>query len=38
VLIDLGQQVLRLPDTFNVDTGNGLLGELRVLLGADSVR
>jgi DNA polymerase-3 subunit alpha len=29
--------VLRLPDEFLVDTNSGLVGELRVLLGADAV-
>ncbi len=33
VLLKLGATELRLPPTFNVDTTNGLLGELRVLLG-----
>ena len=33
VLLRLGTTELRLPPTFNVDTTNGLLGELRVLLG-----
>ena len=28
-----GKQVLRLPDQLNVDARNGLVGELRVLLG-----
>jgi DNA polymerase-3 subunit alpha len=30
-------KVLRLPDQFAVDTGNGLIGELRVLLGPSAV-
>jgi DNA polymerase III subunit alpha len=38
VLLQVGSQVVRLPPVFNVDTGNGLAGELRVLLGAGSVR
>jgi DNA polymerase-3 subunit alpha len=33
VFLKLGTTELRLPPTFNVDTTNGLLGELRVLLG-----
>jgi DNA polymerase III subunit alpha len=38
VFLHLGdQQVLRLPDQFCVDTGNGLVGELRVLLGPDAL-
>src|SRR5258708_36349975 len=36
VFLHLGeQQVLRLPDQFCVDATNGLVGELRVLLGPD---
>lgn len=31
------RQVIRLPDTFTVNTGNGLVAELRVLLGPDAV-
>jgi DNA polymerase-3 subunit alpha len=31
------RQVVRLPDEFNVDSSNGLVAELRVLLGADAV-
>jgi DNA polymerase-3 subunit alpha len=31
------KRVLRLPDTFSVDAGNGLVAELRVLLGPDAV-
>ncbi|HEV8296194.1 MAG TPA: DNA polymerase III subunit alpha [Acidimicrobiales bacterium] len=31
------RQVLRLPDSFSVDVGNGLVAELRVLLGPDAV-
>jgi DNA polymerase-3 subunit alpha len=31
------RKVLRLPDGFCVDTGNGLIGELRALLGPDAV-
>ncbi len=37
VLLHLDQRVVRLPPSFAVDTGNGLAGELRALLGADSV-
>ena len=37
-VVDLGDtQVLRLPDEFNVDASNGLVGELRVLLGPDAI-
>ena len=31
------RQVIRLPETFTVDTANGLVAELRVLLGPDAV-
>ena len=34
---ELGDKVLRLPDQFCVDASNGLVGELRVLLGADAM-
>jgi DNA polymerase-3 subunit alpha len=38
VFLHLGEtQVLRLPDEFCVDTSNGLVGELRVLLGPDAL-
>jgi DNA-directed DNA polymerase III PolC len=37
VFLHVGSTVLRLPPVFNVDTGNGLAGELRVLLGADAL-
>jgi DNA polymerase-3 subunit alpha len=38
VFLHLGEnQVLRLPDQFCVDTSRGLVGELRVLLGADAL-
>jgi DNA polymerase-3 subunit alpha len=37
VFLHLGQKVLRLPDGFNVATGNGLLAELRVLLGPNGL-
>jgi len=31
------RQVLRLPDEFSVEPANGLMAELRVLLGGDAV-
>ena len=31
------RQVIRLPDTYTVNTGNGLVAELRILLGPDAV-
>ena len=31
------KRILRLPDDFSVDAGNGLVAELRVLLGPDAV-
>ncbi len=37
VFLHLGEKVLRLPDQFCVDASNGLMGELRVLLGADAM-
>jgi DNA polymerase-3 subunit alpha len=38
VLLHLGEQkVLRLPETWTVDVGPGLLGELRVLLGPSAI-
>jgi DNA polymerase-3 subunit alpha len=38
VFIHLGdRQILRLPDEYTVDADSGLMGELRVLLGADAV-
>ena len=38
VFLHLGdQQVLRLPDGFCVDVANGLVGQLRVLLGPDAL-
>jgi len=38
VFLHIGdQQVLRLPDEFCVDATNGLVGELRVLLGPDAL-
>jgi DNA polymerase-3 subunit alpha len=33
VYLHIGSQVIRLADTFSVDARNGLLAELRVLLG-----
>ncbi len=39
VIIDLGaEKMLRLPDEYNVDTGDGIIPELRVLLGENGVR
>jgi DNA polymerase-3 subunit alpha len=37
VLLHVGSQVLRLPPSCNVDPGRGLLGELKVLLGAGAI-
>jgi DNA-directed DNA polymerase III PolC len=38
VVLHLGErQVVRLPDQWNVDTTNGLLGRLRVVLGAGAI-
>jgi DNA polymerase-3 subunit alpha len=37
VFLHLGEKVLRLPDQFSVDASNGLMGELRVLLGAQGI-
>ncbi|MHB1445350.1 MAG: DNA polymerase III subunit alpha [Acidimicrobiales bacterium] len=37
VFLQLGDKVIRLATAFNVDCGNGLMGELRVLLGASAV-
>src|SRR5205085_2385855 len=37
VFIHLGRTVLRLPEDFSVDAGNGLVSELRVLLGANGL-
>jgi hypothetical protein len=33
VFLHVGGKVIRLAETFNVDARNGLLAELRVLLG-----
>ena len=37
VHLRVGAQTVRLPGSFNVDSSNGLVSELRVLLGPDSV-
>ncbi len=38
VVLHLGErQVVRLPERWNVDTSNGLLGRLRVVLGAGAI-
>ncbi len=37
VFIQLAERTVRLPDQFSVDTSNGLVGELRALLGEDCV-
>jgi DNA polymerase-3 subunit alpha len=37
VLVHLDSTILRLPDEFRVDTGNGLVAELRELLGANGL-
>ena len=37
VFLHVGTQIVRLPPQFNVDTTNGLAGELRMLLGADAI-
>ncbi|HEX6417498.1 MAG TPA: DNA polymerase III subunit alpha [Acidimicrobiales bacterium] len=38
VILHLGErQVIRLPDQWRVDTSNGLLGQLRVVLGAGAI-
>jgi DNA polymerase-3 subunit alpha len=38
VFLHVGEKVLRLPSEFHVDSGRGLVGELRVLLGPDAIR
>jgi DNA polymerase-3 subunit alpha len=38
VIIELGQTRVKLPDEFAVDSRNGLVAELRILLGPDAVR
>jgi DNA polymerase-3 subunit alpha len=37
VLLELGAKLLRLPPEFNVDSRNGLVGEIKLLLGANAV-
>jgi DNA polymerase-3 subunit alpha len=37
VLLEVGQKVLRLPPEFNVDSRNGLVGELKRLLGSNAI-
>jgi DNA polymerase-3 subunit alpha len=37
VYLHVGQKVLRLSDEYNVDARNGLLGEIRVLLGPNAL-
>jgi DNA polymerase-3 subunit alpha len=37
VLVELDKTLLRLPDHFRVDSGNGLCAELRVLLGPNAL-
>jgi DNA polymerase-3 subunit alpha len=38
VFLHLGErQIVRLPEQWNVDTSNGLLGQLRVVLGAGAI-
>jgi DNA polymerase-3 subunit alpha len=37
VLLELGAKLLRLPPEFNVDSRNGLVGEIKRLLGANAV-
>jgi DNA polymerase-3 subunit alpha len=37
VFLHLGDKILRLPETFNVEAGNGLIAELRVLLGSNGL-
>ena len=37
VYLHLGQQILQLPPEFTVDVEAGLVGELRVLLGHESI-
>jgi hypothetical protein len=37
VLLHIGEKVLRLPPEFNVDCRNGLVGELKRLLGQSAV-
>jgi DNA polymerase III subunit alpha len=37
VYLQMGDKTIRLAAGFNVDCGNGLMGELRVLLGASAL-
>jgi DNA polymerase III subunit alpha len=37
VLLHVGEKILRLPSEFNVDAQNGLLAEVRVLLGPNAL-
>jgi len=37
VLLHVGEKILRLPSEFNVDARNGLLAEVRVLLGPNAL-
>ena len=37
VFLEVGEKVLRLTDEFRVDDGNGLMAEIRVLLGPNAV-
>ncbi len=37
VLLHVGSKVLRLPPAFNVDSRNGLIGELKTLLGPNAI-
>jgi hypothetical protein len=37
VLLHVGKKVLRLTPEFNVDSRNGLVGELKTLLGANAI-
>ena len=37
VLLHVGAKVLRLPPEFNVDSRNGVVGELKRLLGANAI-
>jgi DNA polymerase-3 subunit alpha len=37
VLLHVGEKVLRLPAEFNVDSRNGLVGELKTLLGPNAI-
>jgi DNA polymerase-3 subunit alpha len=37
VLLHVGDKVLKLPPEFNVDSRNGLVGELKLLLGANAI-